>query len=62
MAETNGKIALSWVLQLAAWGSAALLAYGMAQADIAVLQSKQNENERRLERIEMKVDELLRRP
>lgn len=57
----NGKIAIGWVLQLVALVSACLVAYGLARADIAVLQTKQGETERRLERIELKIDQLLAR-
>lgn len=61
--EKNGKLNIpSWIFQIIGWGMAAMIAYGAARSDIAVLQSRQSENERRLERIEQKVDQLLSRP
>lgn len=61
MAEGNGKIPITWAVQVLGWVTAMLLAYGMARADIASLQTDQRNTDRRLERIEAKVDELLKR-
>jgi len=62
--EKNGsKVNIpGWLMQIGGWSIAALLAYGAARSDIAVLQSRQGETERRLESIERKVDQLLARP
>ena len=53
---------MTWMVQIVCWTVAMLMAYGMARVDIAALQVKQGETDRRLERIEMKLDQLLSRP
>lgn len=61
--EKNGKLNIpSWIFQIIGWGLAAMIAYGAARSDIAVLQQRVNDADRRLERIEQKVDQLLARP
>jgi hypothetical protein len=59
--ESSRGIAVQWVVQIVGWLTAMLMAYGMARSDIAVLQTKQIETDRRLERIELKIDTLLLR-
>ena len=61
---SNGRwrIEPGLAIQILAWVLAAATAYGLARIDIAVLQSRQVDTDRRLERIEQKLDELLRRP
>ena len=60
--ERNGRVPITWMVQIVCWTVAMLMAYGMARVDIAALQVKQGETDRRLERIEMKLDQLLSRP
>lgn len=57
----NGKFRITWekVLTLVI---SVLLAYAAVNARVSVLESQQNANDWRLQRIETKVDELLRRP
>lgn len=64
--ETNGRIRIDPTLafNVLAWLFSALVAgivtYGAVNARVSVVESKQGESERRLERIENKVDQLLR--
>ena len=59
----NGRLNIpAWVMQLFGMVIAGLLAYGAARSDIAVLQTRQNEVDRRLQGIEEKIDKLLARP
>lgn len=62
--ETNGRIKLSPQLAIAivGWALTLMAAWGMVSSRIAVVETKQGENERRLQRIEQKIDDLLRRP
>ena len=60
--ERNSRVPITWVVQIIGWTVAMLMAYGMTRVDIAALQVKQGETDRRLERIEMKLDQLLSRP
>lgn len=52
---TLGVTVIGWVVSL-------MLAWNMVNSRVAVMESKQHETDRRLERIELKVDELLKRP
>lgn len=58
--EADGQIKIAWpiVVQVVTWIVAALLTYGAITARIAVVESKQNDNDRRQDRIELKIDRL----
>lgn len=66
--ETNGrlkvdpKVAIGLALTLLGWIVTVALAWGGQGARISIVEAKQQENERRLERIEQKLDQLLQRP
>lgn len=59
----NGRIRIDpgVAIQVLAWIVAAVVTYGAINARVAVVESKQNDSERRMERIENKIDDLLRR-
>jgi hypothetical protein len=61
MANGEERITINWLFQIVAWVAAAVVAYGMARSDIAVLQAQQSDDRRRMERIELKIDQLLDR-
>lgn len=54
------RLRWSVVVQIVGWIAMALITYGMINARVAVVESKQGETERRLMRIEDKLDLLLR--
>ena len=60
MAE-NGELRIRWtvVIQVVGYIVAALLTYAAIVARVSVVESRQNDNERRLVRIEDKLDRLL---
>ena len=59
--ETNGRMKLdpTVALQILAWIIAAVFTYGAISSRVAVVESRQGDSERRMERIESKVDRLL---
>jgi len=61
--NSNGtlRISVKVALQVVAYIVAVLLAYAAVSTDIAVLKNEINTTEKRLERIENKVDRLLER-
>lgn len=59
MAEGNGRIRIDWFLQIVAWVVGLMVAYGAMSARVAVVESKQIDGERRMERMESKIDRLL---
>lgn len=70
MAEPNGRIKVDPMVafQVIAWIVAALITYGVMNARVSVMESHQNEidrrqgeGDRRLQRIEDKLDQLIQR-
>lgn len=59
--ESNGRIKVepTVAIQVIAWIIAAVFTYGIINARVSVVESKQDASERRMERIEQKVDRLL---
>lgn len=57
--ESQIRLDRALAVQIVAWIVAALLTYGAVNARVSVVESKQYENERRLQRIEEKVDRLI---
>lgn len=55
------RLDASVIMQIIGWMAAVLLTYGAVNARISVVESKQVESERRMQRIESKVDQLLDR-
>jgi len=58
----NGRIRVdpTLLLQVVAWLIVAVATYGAISSRVAVVETKQSETDRRLERIEQKLDDLLR--
>ena len=52
-------VSASLVMSIVVWVIGALLTYGVVNSRIAVIEEKQTESDRRLERIETKLDRLL---
>jgi hypothetical protein len=61
--NSNGRIRIDPMVafQVIAWIVAALVTYGAINARVSVVESRQGESDRRLQRIEDKVDQLLQR-
>ena len=57
----NGKLRIdpTVALQMIAWIIAAVFTYGAISSRVAVVESKQSDTDRRMERIEDKVDHIL---
>lgn len=55
------KVPAQIALQVVGWVVAASLAYGAVNARVAVLESRVQESDRRLERIESKIDRIFER-
>lgn len=54
-------LSASLVMSIVVWIIGALLTYGVVSSRIAVIEAKQTESDRRLERIELKLDRALER-
>lgn len=64
-AQTNGRIRVDprLLISVVGWLVSILLAWGYMGARVAVVESKQGDSDRRIERIEQKIDILIdRRP
>ena len=56
------RVSTSLALQVIAWIVGLMTVYGAVNARVAVLENDQRANDKRLERIEMKLDALVARP
>lgn len=61
MSEQRAKVTWGMAAQIAAWLIGVLLAYGTISARVAVLESRVNGTDARMERIENKLDRVLDR-
>ena len=61
--SSNGRLKVDPLVafQVIAWLVAALITYGAMNSRVAVVESQQNAAERRMERIENKIDDILGR-
>lgn len=55
------RLTPSFAFQIVAWIVAALLTYGAMSSRLAVVETRQGESDRRMERIENKLDVLIQR-